>query len=309
MLSALEGKDVHLIRIATYLSVGIAVFLIILKWFAWYRMGAISLQATLLDSVLDAVASLVNLFAVYHALQPADSEHRFGHGKIESLAALLQSILISLSSLWLFYEATQRFFAPQTLEEISLGVGVMIISMIATGGLVFFQAYVVRKTNSTAIKADSIHYRGDFLMNLGVMVTLIAGFWFQVSFIDPIFGIITAAYIFYSAFDIIKHAFDILIDREFPEEHRKLILDIVRAQSEVLGVHDLRTRSSGARSFIQLHLELDGEMPLRTAHEISMSVSEALLKNFPRAEIIIHQDPYGDHTEVPLRDRKRPNKT
>lgn len=294
MHQKLSSKELNLIRAATYASVSVAVILILAKFFAWYSTDSVSLQATLVDSVLDAAASLVNLFAVRHAFRPPDHEHRFGHGKIEALAALGQSVFIATSSCWLGYEAIDRFLHPQEIKDANIGIGVMVLAIVLTLVLVAFQRHVVKRTSSTAIEADSIHYKSDLYINLSVLVVLSVGKFQEVWFLDTLFGLLIAAYILYTSLQIMRYAFDILIDREFPDEDRNRIMAIALRHNQVDGVHDLRTRSSGAKSFIQLHLEMDGTLSLKDAHKVAIAVTKEIQEEFPRSDIIIHQDPIDD---------------
>jgi ferrous-iron efflux pump FieF len=294
MTKAFWDNDILLIRFATYASVSLAAVLIVIKAFAWYVTGSVSLQATLVDSALDAVASLINLIAVRHALRPADDEHRFGHGKIEAVAALGQSIFVSLSSFWLLHSAFERFTQPSSIPSVSIGFIVMLVSIFLTIFLIIFQRHVIKRTGSAAIKADSIHYQGDALINFSVIIALALGRWFNFKYADPFFGTLIAFYILYTAWEIIQHSFDILVDREFPENERQIIREIALSHPEVRGIHDLRTRSSGTKSFIQLHLEMDGHMTLRKAHDIALEVTILIKEKFPRTEIMIHQDPEMD---------------
>lgn len=281
-------------QLAAYASVGVAAFLITVKFVAWFYSGAISLQATLIDSVLDAAASLVNLLAVKHSLEPPDEDHRFGHGKLEAIAALGQALIVTASAAWLIYEAGGRLYHPIPIEKTGLGVFVMGLSVISTFLLIRFQRQVVRKTNSSAIKADSIHYQSDLIINLGVIFSLSASALIGIHWIDPIIGAVIALYILYTAWLIILEAFNILMDHELPDEIRKTIRTVtLNSHPDIKGMHDLRTRSSGVRSFIQLHLELDKNMPLQKCHDIAEKVEADLHKHFPHAEILIHQDPEG----------------
>lgn len=280
----------RLMRQATYASVAVALMLITAKLFAWGASDAVSLLATLIDSVLDALASLINLLAVRHALSPADREHRFGHGKAEALAGLGQAAFVAGSAGFLLLESARRFANPVPLESYGLGVAVMVFSMVATVGLLLFQRRVIRQTGSTAISADALHYRTDLLVNGSVIVAL----WLAVngwSGFDPLFAIAIALYILYSAWEIVKRAFDHLMDRELPDEEREHIKVIARSHPEVRGMHDLRSRRSGIDTFIQLHLELDDELRLLRAHAISDEVEQRLQQAYPTAEIIIHIDP------------------
>ena len=294
MHQKLSAKEFTLIRMATYASVSVASILILAKIFAWHLTGSVSLQATLVDSVLDGAASLINLFAVRHALRPADHEHRFGHGKIEALAAMGQSGFIAASACWLGYEAVDRFIHPEPITEVNIGISVMALAIFLTLGLVFFQRYVIKRTGSAAIEADSIHYKSDLYINVSVVVVLVTGKFQEIWFLDTLFGLLIALYILYTSSQIMRYAFDILIDREFPDSDRNQIIEIALKHTQVNGIHDLRTRSSGTQSFIQLHLEMDGALTLKEAHRIAIDVTKAIQTAFPRADIIIHQDPVDD---------------
>lgn len=277
-------------RQATYASVSVALVLILAKVVAWGLSDAVSMLATLIDSTLDALASLINLLAVHHALSPADREHRFGHGKAEALAGLGQAAFISGSAGFLLLESARRFSNPVQLESYGVGVAVMVFSMVATVGLLLFQRHVIRQTGSTAISADALHYRTDLLVNASVIAALCLSVWGWTGF-DPLFAIAIAIYILYSAWEIVRKAFDHLMDRELPDEEREHIKAIARAHQKVRGMHDLRSRRSGLDTFIQLHLELDDELTLLQAHEISDEVELKLQQAYPTAEIIIHIDP------------------
>ena len=282
-----------LMRAATYASVAVAVILIAVKFSAWVTTGSVAILATLVDSLLDALASLFTLLAIRHSLVPADREHRFGHGKAEALAALAQAAFISGSSVLLLFQASQRLLQPQVLSRTEIGIWVMIFSIVVTLALVAFQHYVVRRSGSLAISADSIHYKGDILVNLAVIAALFSSRWFDATFIDPLFGAAIAFYILYSAWQIVTGALDMLMDRELPGEERQRIREIALAHPQVQEVHDIRTRRSGQTIFIQLHLELDPKMPLTQSHEIADTVEDELCAAFDGAEIIIHQDPAG----------------
>lgn len=282
-----------LMRVAAIASVSVALVLIATKFAAWVLTDSVSLLSTLIDSFLDAAASILNLIAVHHALQPADREHRFGHGKAEPLASLAQSAFICGSAVFLLIEAGQRIAHPRDIANTDIGYAVMVFSIVLTVILVGFQRYVVKKSGSIAINADSLHYQTDVLINLGVMVSLFLSSSLGWLYADPLIAALIAVYIVKGAWGIGNSALAILMDRELEDDERQKIRDIVMAHSEVKGLHDLRTRSSGINSFIQFHLELDGEMKLRDAHEISEQVELELMDAFPNAEVIIHEDPEG----------------
>lgn len=286
------------VRMATYASVSVAAVLIAVKFYAWILTDSLSLQATLVDSLLDAAASILNLFAVREAQKPADDEHRFGHGKIEAIAAMGQSIFIFASAGWLLREAVHRFSDPQPIEQTGVGMIVMVVAIILTLILLTYQNYVVKHTHSTAILADSVHYRSDILINFSVIIALFAVKETHQYWIDLIIGGGIALYITYTAWYIAHHSFQILIDREFSTEDRQRIVDIAEGHPEVKGCHDLRTRSAGTQKFIQLHLEMDGALSLFEAHRIALEVTEKIHILFPRAEVLIHQDTSHDHDNL-----------
>ena len=274
----------RLMRWATYASVSTALVLISVKLAAWLATDSISLLSTLIDSVLDALASIINLIAVRHALMPPDREHRFGHGKVEALAAMGQATFISGSAVFIVFEAGHRLFVPESIDHPMIGIWVMVFAIAATFVLTRFQAYVIRRTGSLAIKADALHYFSDLMVNVSVIVALLLVWQFGWLWADSLFGLGIAIYILYNAWQIARGAFDMLMDRELPDEERARIIEIVKAHPKVLGLHDLRTRASGRSSFIQIHLELDGEMSLNQAHVIADEVEASLQAAYPEAE-------------------------
>jgi ferrous-iron efflux pump FieF len=288
-----SDETARLMRLATYASVAVASSLVLVKLAAWLYTDSISLLSTLIDSLLDVVASLINLFAVRHALIPADREHRFGHGKAEPLAALGQTAFIAGSGLFLVFEAGHRLFDPRPVLHSEAGIAVMVVAIVVTFALTRFQAYVVRKTGSVAIKADSLHYLGDILVNAAVIAALLLGSRLGWTLADPLFGLAIAGYIMFNAWQIARGSLDMLMDRELPEAARARIRDIALANPDVLDLHDLRTRSSGRRTFIQVHVEMDGNLTLYRAHTVADEVEAALREAFPGAEVMIHQDPHG----------------
>ncbi len=289
----LTPDQARLMRLASIASTSVAIVLIAGKGVAWWMTDSVSLLSTLLDSSLDLLASLVTLISVRHALVPADREHRFGHGKAEALAGLIQSGFIGASAIWLLISAGQRLHAPQPVAQETIGYVVMAGSIALTLGLVLFQRAVISRTASMAIGADHLHYKSDLLTNIGVIVALVLSSRFGLSIADPIIAGLIGLYILKSAADIAVEAYNVLMDRELPEEEREKIKAIVRAHKQVRDLHDLRTRSSGMTTFIQLHMELDPEMTLAAAHIVGDEVEDAIRKEFPGAEIIVHQDPEG----------------
>ena len=291
------ARAATLMRLATYASVSVASILVVTKFAAWLMTDAVSLLSTLIDSLLDVGASLLNLIAVRHALEPADKEHRFGHGKAEPLAGLAQAAFICGSAVFLVIEAGERLFHPKAIENTDVGYGVMVLAIVLTLGLVVFQRHVVNKTGSVAITADSAHYQMDVLVNASVIVSLWLVSSFGWTLADPLFALVIAGYIFWGARRIGLTAYHMLMDRELSDRDRQKITEIALAHQSVKGLHDLRTRSSGNRVFIQMHLEMDGDISLLEAHEISDAVEAKVKEAFPNAEVLIHEDPEGIEEE------------
>ncbi|MBL8653956.1 MAG: cation diffusion facilitator family transporter, partial [Alphaproteobacteria bacterium] len=254
-----------LMRRATYASVAVAGLLIVAKTGAWAITDSVSVLSSLLDSLLDAAASLVNLFAVRHALAPADAEHRFGHGKAEALAGLAQAAFIGGSALLLLSEAVHRLWTPVPVASGEIGIAVMALSMALTFVLVRYQIYVVARTGSLAVGADRLHYASDFLLNGAVIVSLLASMLFRIDILDPLAGLAIGAYILWGSWKIGRGALDHLMDRELPEATREKIIAIARANPLILDVHDLRTRAVGPNISVQMHLEIDGNLTLNQA--------------------------------------------
>ncbi|HSG63836.1 MAG TPA: cation diffusion facilitator family transporter [Gammaproteobacteria bacterium] len=294
--AAVPAGSERLLRAATTASVTVAATLVLVKFAAWLLTDSVSLLSTLVDSLLDVAASFLNLLAVRHALEPPDREHRFGHGKAEPLGALGQAAFITGSALFVLIEAGQRLYEPEPVLHSEIGIGVMLFSIVITFALTRFQAFVVRRTGSVAIRADSLHYLGDLLTNGAVVLAIVLATTFGLEYADPLFAILIAAYILKTAWSISGGALDMLMDRELPDEDRQRIKQIALGHAGVIALHDLRTRAAGPTSFIQLHIEMDGQMTLLEAHRIADDVEKALREAFPRAEVVIHQDPYGAET-------------
>lgn len=288
-----EDKNAVLMRRATYASVAVAFALISIKFTAYILTGSVALLSSLIDSVLDSLASVLNLIAVRHSLSPADKEHRFGHGKAEPLAGLGQAAFIMGSSLFLIFEAINRFVHPRQIEHGNIGILVMLVSLVATIALVSYQRHVVKQTGSLAIQADSIHYLSDISLNVGVILALLISSYTGLTMADPVAAMVIATYIVYSAWQIVRQSLDQLMDKELSNEDRQKIMALAIEHPEVISLHELRTRASGKDIFIQTHLEMDGEISLMKAHRIADEVEAKLQAAFPNADIIIHQDPVG----------------
>jgi ferrous-iron efflux pump FieF len=292
--SAPEIAAAHRLRLrATYASLATAFVLIAAKFLAWTGTGSVALLSSLVDSLVDAAASLVTFVAVRQAVIPPDREHRFGHGKAEPLAALGQAAFLLGSALFVLAEAARRLIFPEPIENTGIGVAVMLFSLVVTIILVAYQRHVVKRTGSLAINADALHYSSDILMNVSVIATLLTQSALGVPIIDPLFGGAVGIYIIYGAAKIARLALTQLMDRELPDAERARVRKIAESHPEVTAVHDIRTRGAGPTAFIQLHIEMDGAMSLLRAHEISDAVELRLRAAFPHAEIIIHADPAG----------------
>ena len=283
---------------ATYASLAVAAVLIAAKLAAWIGTGSVALLSSLVDSLVDAAASLVTFFAIRQAIVPADREHRFGHGKAEPLAALGQSAFLVGSAVLLMFEAIRRLIAPVPVQHAPAGIAVMVFAIALTAGLIAYQRHVVRRTGSLAVGADELHYLGDVILNLSFITTLIVDRVFTVPLLDPAFGAAVGLWIIYSAVKIARLSLTQLMDRELPDEERARVRAIAESHPEIRAVHDIRTRVAGPTAFIQLHIEMDGGISLLRAHEISDEVEARLQDAFPHAEIIIHGDPAGIEERV-----------
>ena len=279
-----------LVKRATLIAVLISIFLIFIKFITCWITGSISLFASLLDSSIDLLASGLNFFLVRYALKPADDDHTFGHGKAESLAALAQSTFIIGSATILLLSSIKSIVHPSELKAPLLGITVSAISTVITSILVLYQRYVVKITQSKAIQADMLHYSSDMLMNIAVIIALFLS-WYGISFADATFAFLIALYICYNAYKISYNAIQDLLDRALPESDNEKIANIVKSYPNVHGFHDLKTRQAGPIKFIQLHIELDDNMPLVKAHAIADSIEKRIAELFSPATVIIHQDP------------------
>lgn len=280
----------RLLRLATRASLAVAVTLIIAKSVAWWLSGSVSLLAGLTDSLLDGAASFLNLLAVHYALRPADDDHRYGHGKAEALSGMAQALFIAVSGVLIAYQAYERIQNPQPLGAPLLGMLVMIASIVLTLGLLTLQHKVIKETGSAAIRADSLHYRSDLLLNASILLALVLA-WYGWEQLDAYFGLGIAVYILWSAVHIARDTVSVLMDEELPSEVSAQMLELACAVPGVLGAHDLRTRISGNHWFVQLHLELPGSLTLSVAHGLCDQVADAIHRQYPKAEVLVHADP------------------
>ncbi|TLX60692.1 divalent metal cation transporter FieF [Stutzerimonas nosocomialis] len=287
---SVDANLARLMRRATYAALATALFLAASKAVAWWLSGSVSLLAGLTDSLLDGAASMLNLLAVHYSLRPADEDHRYGHGKAEALAGLGQAAFIGVSAILVGVQGVDRLLHPQPIAAPGVGIAVMLLSLAATAALLAYQRHVVRLTGSTAIRADALHYRSDLLLNSSILLALVlAGLGWER--LDAVFGIAIALYIFWSAIQIVREAGSVLMDTELPPPITEHMLELVTAVPGVLGCHDLRTRISGTRWFVQLHLVLPGDLTLTRAHALCDQAEAAIHDQYPSAEVLVHADP------------------
>ena len=283
----------ELTKRAALASMTMALVLVMLKSWASWSTGSVAMLGSLADNVLDLIASLITFLGVRWAAMPADEDHRFGHGKAEALAALVQVILITFSALGIAWRAIGRFSTGQPTEGLELGIGVSIFAMAATLVLLAYQRYVIRRTGSVAISTDNLHYKTDIVLNLSVIAALALDQLLGWRLADPIFGLGIALWLLYGAWSAASHSVDQLMDREWPEEEREAFLAAAKDYPELSGLHDFRTRHSGAHRFVQFHVWVPPHWTVREAHDRLDSVEEQLQQRFPGTEILIHVDPEG----------------
>lgn len=281
---------------AALASVAVALLLLALKGWAAYSTQSMAMLGSLADTGLDVIASLVTLTGIRIAAVPADSDHRFGHGKAEALVALFQVVLIAGSALWIGYRSVERLLAGAETGATEIGIGVSITAIAATVALIAYQRAVVTKTGSVAIAADRAHYQSDLLLNVSVIAALALDQYADLVGADAVFGLGIAAWLLFGAWRSSGHSINQLMDREWPEAQRDAFLAAAAEYPELAGLHDLRSRTSGSHHFVQFHVWVPGEWTVREAHDRLDAVEEALQARFPRTEILIHLDPQG-HTD------------
>ncbi|WP_100260143.1 cation diffusion facilitator family transporter [Qipengyuania seohaensis] len=288
----------RLARSAALASISVAVILVSLKTWATWKTGSTAMLGSLADSALDLIASLATLTGVWIASQPADEDHRFGHGKAEALAAIFQVMLISLSAFGIATRAILQLAEGQQTQAAAEGIGVSVVAIVLTFALLGWQRYVMNRTRSLAIKTDHLHYKSDLLLNLAVIAALVLDQFAGLRGADPAFGLAIAAWLAWGAFNAARDAVDDLMDREWPEDKRLAFVEAAAKHPELSNLHDLRTRTSGHRDFVQFHVDLPGTMTVEEAHDIIERVEEDLCGQFPDMELLIHIDPEG-HVDEP----------
>lgn len=277
-----------LIRYATYFAVATALTLMLIKFYAWLQTGSAAVLVSLLDSTVDIFASLIIMFAVMISQAPADSEHRFGHGKAEPLAAFAQSAFITGSAVYLIFYAIGHWWNESEVQQVEVGISVMGVSLLLTIFLVLFQYYVVYKTKSTAIQSDALHYFSDILATL----LILAGLMFtQLKWLDPVIAILIALWILKSAYAILMESLKQLMDHELPDEIKQEIIEIILRTPGARGFNDFRSYQSGPNYFVQLDLEIDDDLTVFEGHDIAENVTNNLKARYNNLDVMIHQEP------------------
>ncbi len=278
---------------AGYAAIFIVAILIIAKTYAYYVSGSISILSSLTDSIMDSIVSIMALASIYYASQPADEDHRYGHGKMEAVSAMFQAAIIAGGGIFIIFEAVNHLLNPIAVTHHMLGIYVMVISIILSIILVSVQRLSLKKSNSLAIEADSAHYGSDIIINAGILAILALGFYGAPFWIDPLFAAMVAIFMWYMAYGIAIKSLDMLLDRELPDEDRAKIITVIESHTKVLGWHDLRTRYNGDHYIISFDIEADPDLSLYEAHEISKNLEDGIDKIYPSAEVFIHIDPHG----------------
>ncbi len=280
-------------RAITWASVLIASILMVTKLIAYVLSGSVAVLASFADSALDLVASITAFIAVRYAAEPADEEHRFGHGKAESFASMFQALLVAITAALVAREAVDRLLNPVALQHTGIALAVIIFSIILTFGLVWLQTRALAKSNSIAVAGDRAHYQADLLANVSVLIGIGITSYGGLGFVDALVGLGLAFWLIRTAWIVAKGALDQMMDRELPETERALIQKTALSVEGVYSIHELRTRASGLYVHMQFHLDLDPDMPLVEAHKIVVEVERRLLQIWPAADILVHPDPKG----------------
>jgi ferrous-iron efflux pump FieF len=287
-------------RKAAQASIAVATLLLGMKVWAVISTGSTAMLGSLADTALDLVASMATLLGVWVAAQPDDHNHRFGHGKAEALAAMFQVVLISISAIGLAFRAVGQFLGNEQLAEAESGVIVSAIAMGATLALLAYQRHVIRQTGSLAISTDNVHYKSDLFLNLAVIAALVLEKYAGLKGSDAVFAFGIALWLAWGAWGASQEAIEQLMDHEWPIEKRERFLAVVAQHPELKGLHDLRTRTSGNRDFVQFHVWVDGRMTVTEAHRVMDEIEDKLMAEFPGIEILIHPDPEGLVDEAPI---------
>lgn len=278
---------------ASTASVSVSALLALLKIAAAIATGSLAILSSLIDSLADIFASSITWVAVRFSSRPATFDHRYGYGKVEAISALVQAAFIAGSGIFVLYDGIYRIFYPTEVEKAGIGMLVMAVSLVTTLGLIAFQKFVAKKTGSIAIAADSDHYTVDVVTNVSIIITLAVVDMFGFDWFDTLTASVVSIFLLVNAYKLAGRAISTLTDAELPVEVRKKVCEIVMSSPFAKGLHDLRTRDLGGAYMFEFHLELDGDLPLSAAHEMTEAVEENIWEEFPNAQIIIHQDPVG----------------
>jgi cation diffusion facilitator family transporter len=288
-----RAESAALTRRVTTLSVATAAVLTALKAFVWVASDSVSILASLADSALDLVAALGTFFAVRYAAAPPDAEHRYGHGKAEAFASLVQAGLVFASGALIGQEAIRHLLRPTPIAQSGWALGVMAVSTVLTAGLIAAQTQVLRKANSVAVTGDRAHYIADLASNIVALGAIAAATLLGFSGFDALGGLVVAGVLLWGAIGVFRQASNELMDHELPDEARARIVALMTADPRLTDVHQLRTRAAGPTIHIQMHADLDPSLSLETAHEVVVAAERRVLEAFPAADIIIHPDPRG----------------
>ena len=290
-MSLTQKQSNRLKKLAAASSISLAIILCLMKGAAVFYTGSLAVLSSMVDSLSDIFASAVTFFAIKISVKPASCHYRYGYGKAEALSALFQAAFVAISGFFILFDAIARLQNPIPLSQTDFGLTVMVISLLLTLVLVAFQRYVARITNSQAILADSMHYSVDILTGLSIILSLIIIHFWHINWIDSAIAVAISIYLLYNAYDFGRNAVYLLLDRELDEEIRTSIYNIVRQHPLSPNIHDLRTRDLGGAYMFEFHLELDGNLPLSVAHKYTDEVEALILKTYPNAQVLIHQDP------------------
>ena len=293
-LSHLDKKNTDKLKNrAATASIILAFALSLLKLLATILSGSLAVLSSMIDSLSDVLGSGITFVAVKYSARPATKAHRYGYGKAEAVSAFIQALFVAGSGLFVIYDAIMRFKHPRIIEDTPLAIGIMLTSLVATLFLISYQKHVAKLTQSQAIAADSAHYVVDILTNLSIIISLTIVNFFEIYWFDTLTAFAIALYLLWNAYQLAKTALATLLDHELSEEVRSNIQNIIAKHDFVQGFHDLRTRDSGNDYLVEIHLELDGNLSLFEAHRLSDIIESDILKEYPNAQIIIHQDPAG----------------
>jgi len=284
-------ENYKLERRAGILAISVATILILSKLSVWLITDSLTILSSLIDSSLDFITSTVNLIAIYYATKPADENHRFGYNSMEDIAGLLQCGFICGSGFFIILEVVNNYIHQEFLIFDGLCIGLMIFSITINLFLTTHQKRVIKKTNSTIIKAERLHYKTDLFMNLLILTSFVVIYYYEIYYLDFIGALIIAVYIIMSAFGIGKNSFNNLMDKEISTREKNKIKKILDQEKQLLGYKNLKTRKRGGKIFLQFHAQFKKGISLVDAHKITLNLEEQIKTSFRKIEVIIEQDP------------------